>query len=109
MLPVSDWGVGARGRAGVAEREHGRQEGARGAEDASGGRELCLAFHPTLIRNANTVLLALQPETPSVLCCPHLSAPVSTSEISREGAVLAGGFGESEEVLPSISNQGPGS
>lgn len=74
-----------------------------------GGGSSVLRSTPTLIRNANTALLALQPETPSVLCCPHLSAPVSTSEISREGAVLAGGFGELEEVLPSICNQGPGS
>lgn len=56
-------------------------------------------------------LCSLQPEPPSVLCCPYLSSPVSDSEkISRgAGAVPTGALGELKEALSSIHDEEPGS
>lgn len=56
-------------------------------------------------------LCSLQPEPPSVLCCPYLSSPVSDSEkISRgAGAVPTEALGELKEALFSIHDEEPGS
>lgn len=97
-------------RPGLERQRENRRE-PRGARVREG---LGLAFHPlTLIRNANTVQLPLQPAARDTLC-PLLSLPLYSSLQLREDlemgwAVPTGALGELKEVLSSIDNEGPGS